>query len=135
MKKLMNVLFISSFCFLGSLTNVEAAKFEVELEHDKDMTLAGVIKDEPRKWVSEDGLYESYNFYLAAGSGSREDDYVSVTFKTLIHGHKITDMNFKQGDKVRLKGRIFKAEDGTRYKGKITVNDYSAKELSRFPKK
>jgi hypothetical protein len=136
MKTFMNVLLISSFFFLGSLTSVEAAKFDVAIKHDKVVTLTGVISEEPRKWVSEDGLFESYNFYLAAGSGTKGDDYVSVDYKTLILGHKVAEMTFKKGDKVTLSGRILKYhKDEIIFQGKMKVNDYSAKELSKFPKK
>ena len=136
MKTLMNVLLISGFFFLGSLTSVEAAKFDVAIEHEKVVTLTGVIKDEPRKWLREDGLFETYNFYLAAGSGTREDDYVSVDYKTLILGHKVGEMTFKKGDKVTLSGRISKYhKDEIIYQGNMKVNDYSPKELSKFPKK
>ncbi len=135
MKKLMNALVISGLCFLGSLTNVEAAKFDVAIEHDKIVTLTGFIKDEPRKRVSEDGLYETYFFDLAAGSGIRGDDYVTVTYKSLIGGYKVGEMTPKKGDKVTLTGKIKKAPDGIPYRGDFFINDYLANDLSKFPKK
>jgi hypothetical protein len=121
--------------FYTALNPALAEGFGVEIVDQKEVTITGIIQDEPRGGTTRDGITESYNFRIAAGDGSRGNEWMSVTYYTKLINYRVGKFNHKKGDKITLTGRATKAAaNDVHFLGGLNVNRYDHKELIKFPK-
>jgi hypothetical protein len=121
--------------FYTSLNPVLADGFGVEIVDQKEVTITGIIQDEPSLVTIPNGDTESYSFRIAAGDGSRGNEWMSVSYFTKLANYRVGKFNFKKGDKITISGKATKASaNDIGYLGKITINVHYGEELKRFPK-
>jgi hypothetical protein len=109
--------------------------FGVEIVDQKEVTITGIIQDEPSLVTIPSGVSESYSFRIAAGDGSRGNEWMSVNYYTKFNNYRVGKFNHKKGDKITLTGRASKSPANEyHFLGGLNVNRYDYKELIKFPK-
>ena len=102
----------------------------------KIVTLEGTIVDKPRRYDKTGGRYVRYAFKLTSGTNHNHgDEYILVTYNTVLWGKKVGEFNHVQGEKVTLKGKYSQSTEKAKggLVGSLEVNDFDIKTVEKMP--